>query len=187
MKKTILTLALLASAISFAQTSTINVDTEKSVINWLAAKVTGEHNGTIKLKSGALEMSDAGLTGGQFEVDMTTINNLDLSGEYKDKLEGHLKSDDFFSVANHPTAQLVFKEVTKRKDQNVYVVVGALTIKNITHPITFDLEMNANEATTKVVVDRSKYDVRFRSASFFENLGDKLIFDDFELDVKLVF
>ena len=98
-----------------------------------------------------------------------------------------MKSDDFFSVANHPTGQLVFKEVTKRKNQNVYVVVGALTIKNITHPITFDLELNANEATTKVVVDRAKYDVRFRSASFFENLGDKLIFDDFELDVKLVF
>ena len=77
--------------------------------------------------------------------------------------------------------------MTKRKDQNVYVVVGAMTIKNITHPITFDLEMKENAAIAKVVIDRSKYDVRFRSASFFENLGDKLIYDDFELDVKITF
>jgi len=187
MRKIILTLTILCTTLSYAQMATIPVDTNKSSIAWLASKVTGEHNGTIKLQSGTLEMGDQGLTGGQFVVDMNTINNLDLSGEYKDKLEGHLKSDDFFGVEKHPTASLTFKEVTQRANQNVYVVVGELTIKNISHPITFDLNMGANEATAKLVVDRAKYDVRFRSASFFENLGDKLIFDDFELDVKLVF
>lgn len=187
MKKSTFILVLLLSVASFAQTTILHVDTQKSAIQWMATKVTGGHNGTINLKSGTLEMGDSGIVGGEFVVDMTSIINLDLTGEYKAKLEGHLKSDDFFSVDKHPTSELVFKEVTKSKDQNVYVVVGAMTIKNITHPITFDLEMKENAAIAKVVIDRSKYDVRFRSASFFENLGDKLIYDDFELDVKITF
>lgn len=187
MRKIIFTLTIFCTTLAYAQTTLVKVNPNKSMIAWHATKVTGEHNGTIQLQSGALEMGEQGLTGGKFVVDMSTIVNLDLSGEYKAKLEGHLKSDDFFSVEKHPTATLTFKEVTQRANKNVYVVVGDLTIKNITHPVTFDLEMNEDQAFAKVVVDRAKYNVRFRSASFFENLGDKLVYDDFKLDVKLNF
>ena len=67
------------------------------------------------------------------------------------------------------------------------MVNGMLTIKNISHPIKFNLDVQSNNATTKLAFDRSKYDVKFRSGNFFENLGDKLILDDIDLEVELYF
>ena len=109
-----------------------------------------------------------------------------VTGEHEGKLEGHLKSDDFFSVDKFPKASLIITK-SEMKMQNHYLMNGALTIKGITHPIDFEMHVEGNTAMTKLVVDRSKYDVRFRSASFFENLGDKMIYDDFELAVNLKF
>lgn len=168
-----------------AQT-TKKVDATKSKIEWLGKKVTGQHNGDIKLKEGALVFNGSKLVGGNFTVDMTTINTTDLSGDYKGKLDGHLKSDDFFGVAKFPTAKLVFKTVAD-KGNNVTTVTADLTIKGKTNPVTFDITVNGNTATTKVIVDRAKYDIKYGSGSFFDNLGDKTIYDEFELDVTLNF
>lgn len=162
------------------------IDIKNSKIEWEGEKMTGSHNGTIQLKEGFLLMENNELVGGEFIVDMTTIKVLDLTGEDKQKLEGHLSSDDFFGVKNHPTAKLVFKSVAK-KSNSVYGVSGDLTIKGKTNPIAFDLEMEKNEAEIDLVIDRSKYDVRYGSGSFFDNLGDKTIYDDFELDIELKF
>ncbi|CAL67623.1 YceI family protein [Christiangramia forsetii] len=162
------------------------VKVESSTITWTGEKVTGSHNGTIDLESGHLMMEDEKIVGGEFVMDMSSITVTDLTGENKGKLEGHLKSEDFFGVEKHPTAKLVITSAAE-KGNGKYGVVGDLTIKNETHPITFDLEMNGESASTQLTIDRSKYNVRYGSGSFFDNLGDKTIYDNFELDINLKF
>lgn len=165
---------------------TKKINTQESQVNWKGKKVTGSHHGTIQLKDGHFNLEDGNLIGGEFVMDMTSITVTDLSGENKEKLEGHLKSDDFFGVENHPTSKLIITSVAKRDDGS-YGVVGDLTIKNETHPVTFDLDWNENSASTKLSIDRSKYNVRYGSGSFFENLGDNTIYDNFNLDVNIKF
>src|SRR5690606_29663285 len=162
------------------------VNVEKSTVTWKGYKVTGSHHGTIALKEGQLTFDGDNLTGGEFTVNMTTLVSNDLEGEYKGKLEGHLKSDDFFGTDAHPNAHLVFTNV-KSTGKNSYEVTGDLTIKGKTNPITFDLSVYGSKATANVKIDRSKYDVRYGSGSFFDNLGDKTIYDEFDLVVDLVF
>ena len=171
------------------ETVTYNVNTEQSEINWKGEKVTGEHIGTIALQEGALTLEDGALTGGSFTIDMNSITNSDLEGENKGKLEGHLKSDDFFGVATYPTATLTITSV-EPQGENQYEVTGDLTIKEKTHEITFPATVTAqgNQITAEadITVNRAKYDVRYGSDSFFDNLGDKVIYDDFYLQVSLV-
>jgi polyisoprenoid-binding protein YceI len=138
------------------------------------------------LKEGNLVFSGKKVTGGNFVVDMTSLTATDLQGEYQGKLNGHLKADDFFGTEKFPTAKLVFKKVVA-KSANVFTVTGDLTIKGITKPITFDLATTANSATTKFMVDRTKYDIKYGSGTFFSSIGDKAIADEFELDVTLKF
>lgn len=180
---------VLASFTLPVKTTSYNVDTNQSKVEWIGRKVTGEHNGSIKIKEGNLEVDGNNLQGGSFVIDMNSLVNADLEGEYKGKLEGHLKSDDFFGVATHPTAQFIITKAQAKKDGQ-YDITGDLTIKNITHEITFPATVKVNgtqvTADAKIVVDRSKYDVRYGSGSFFDNLGDKTIYDDFDLQVSLV-
>jgi len=192
MKKTVLSLAL---AVIFGATTTATtpadvekkeVDAAKSTVSWKAYKVTGSHNGTVDLKSGALMFDGDKLTGGEFVVNMPTLVSKDLEGESKGKLEGHLKSDDFFGVETHPDAKLVFTGV-KASGKNSYEVTGDLTIKGITKPITFDVSVYGSKATATLKVDRANYDVKYGSGSFFEDLGDKTIYDEFDLVVDLEF
>ncbi|TNF77546.1 MAG: YceI family protein, partial [Bacteroidetes bacterium] len=114
------------------------------------------------------------------------ITCTDLEGEYKQKLEGHLKSDDFFSVASYETAKLVFTN-SKPSGKTSYEVTGELTIKGITKPVTFDVSVYGSKATATLKIDRAEYDVRYGSGSFFDNLGDKTIYDEFDLVVDLEF
>ncbi|WP_396590397.1 YceI family protein [Allomuricauda sp. R78024] len=189
MKKTILSLALTTVFGLTAIASPIDgekkaVKVDESTVTWKAYKVTGSHTGTIALKSGALEFEGDKLTGGEFVVDMTSIANTDLEGDYKGKLEGHLNSDDFFGTATNPTSSLVFTKV-EASGKNSYKVTGDLTIKGITKPVTFDVSIYGNKATATLKVDRAAYDVKYGSGSFFDNLGDKTIYDEFDLVVDL--
>ena len=183
-----ITLALvivLATLSVSAQTK--KVDVSQSSINWTGKKVTGQHEGTVNLKDGNLVFKGKKLVRGAFTVDMNSIVVTDLkAGQGKEKLEGHLKADDFFGTDKFATASLVFKK-SVTKAPNVYTVTGDLTIKGITKPVTFDLTTTANTATTTVKIDRTKYDIRYGSGSFFDSLGDKAINDDFNLTVDLKF
>ena len=185
-----LTLAVIfgttATATEPIETDKKEVNTEDSNVTWKAYKVTGSHTGTVKLLSGALVFDEGKLSGGDFTVDMTSLISTDLEGEYKGKLEGHLKSDDFFGVANHPTSSLVFTNV-EASGKNSYKVTGDLTIKNITKPVTFEVSVYGSKATATMKIDRATYDVRYGSGSFFDNLGDKTIYDEFDLVVDLEF
>lgn len=178
-----LVVVLSTTAVS-AQTKNINTTT--STIEWVGKKVTGQHNGTVNFKDGAIVLKGKKVVGGIFTVDMTSLTATDLSGEYQGKLNGHLKADDFFGTDKFPTAKLVFKKIGT-KSPNVYTVTADLTIKGITKPVVFDLTVNGNTATTAFNVDRTKYDIKYNSKSFFESIGDKAIYDEFELKVALKF
>lgn len=187
--KTLKTLALIAIVIgvsSFTTPVKKKLDVKNSTIIWTGKKILGSHQGTIDLKEGYIEMEGDILTGGRFVVDMTTIVVKDLeAGKGKEKLEGHLKSDDFFGVENHPTATLVIKEATL--SGNTYDVTADITIKGVTESINFELEMGASAAIASLKIDRTKFGVRYGSGSFGDNLGDKAISDKFLLDISLKF
>jgi polyisoprenoid-binding protein YceI len=195
MYKLILSLSLivLLFQFGFAKEESFNVDVTQSKLEWHGKKVTGEHHGLINIKGGMLQFNDDMLVGGEFTIDMKTIVDLDLESEqYNTKLVNHLKSDDWFSVEKFPTATLNITEVksydVEKIDAN-YWVKGNLTIKGKTNPIEFAAKVDKSEngvtGSATMVIDRAKYDVRYGSGSFFEGLGDKLIYDDFDMKVSL--
>ncbi len=161
------------------------INTGESVVVWTGKKVTGQHTGTINVKSGSLDFENGILVGGKISMDMNSISCTDLGQGGAQKLEGHLKSDDFFGVPNHPTAELAITNVAAGKMGDSYDITADLTIKGITKSISFSAVLNNNEANAKMVIDRTDFDVRYGSGSFFDDLGDKTIYDDFELEVKL--
>jgi len=162
---------------------TINPD--QSIIVWTGREVTtSKHFGNIYFASGQFEVKSGLISSGEFVVDMTTIDNQDLPEERRGRLEAHLKSDDFFSVESHPTALLSILS-SESVAEGKWLVSGELTIKTFTHPVEFEM-LNSNDGwKANLVFDRSKYEVKFRSGTFFENLGDKLIYDDIELAINL--
>ena len=162
-----------------------NINQEASSLVWTGREVsTSSHYGTINFTSGQFEVSNGLISKGEFFVDMTTINVQDLTGGSKERLEGHLKSDDFFSVESFPSAQLDISSSELISDGK-WMVNASLTIKDISHPVKFEMSNTENGWTANLVFDRSKYNVKFRSGTFFENLGDKLIYDDIELAINL--
>jgi len=167
------------------KTQKFEIVNTQSNVNWVGRKVTGAHNGTIAVKDGTLILTDGKLTGGKFAIDTTSIKILDVTDPATNaQFAGHLASDDFFSIEKYPEAVL---EITGVVDNHVE---GNLTIKGITHPIGFDVSINTNgetlTASGKLVVDRTNYEMKFRSGNFFKDLGDTLIYNDFDLYVSII-
>jgi len=167
-----------------------NIDTKSTTATWIGKKVTGQHTGGISISNGSIITEHGAIKGGTIEFDMNSITNTDLADkEWNGKLIGHLKSDDFFGTEKNPTAKF---EITKAtlKSGNDYDIVGKLTIKGITNEITFPalIKMDAKTMVTiaKITVNRTKFDIKYGSATFFETLGDKALSDDFELNVNVV-
>ena len=190
LKSIVLIISILFSSISYAITITPKndkeINTKNSTVLWKGNKVTGSHEGVIKIKSGLLKFNKEELIGGEFEIDMNSLVCTDLSGEYKGKLEGHLKSDDFFGVTKFPTATLKIKKVIKQKG-NIYECTGDITIRGKTEVVQFNTTLNKNSATAKIKIDRTKFDVKYGSGSFFDGLGDNMIYDEFDLNINLSF
>jgi polyisoprenoid-binding protein YceI len=159
-------------------------DTSKTTLSWLGEKVTGQHTGTIKLQSGGLNWQNNKIVSGEFTIDMATIK--ESTGDAR--LEGHLKSDDFFSVGKFPTAKLVLTG-SESFEKGSALVKGTLTIKGITNPIEFKSNILKKDDGlwfySNIIVDRTKFNVRYGSGTFFDNLGDKVIYDEFKLKVAL--
>ncbi len=184
---------LLASLIGFlgfftnpVEITTKNVNIKESTVLWTGHKVLGSHNGTIGIKSGTLEFENDKLVGGEFMIDMSSIGVSDLSGEQAQNLAGHLSSPDFFNIGEFPTANFKITKVTSRGTAGNYKITGDLTIKGISNSISFNTVLDGNTATAKTEVDRSLYDIQYGSGSFFDNLGDKTIYDEFDIEVNLV-
>ena len=163
-----------------------DVKIKGSSLTWVGSKVTGSHEGTIELKSGYLTLDNNDLVGGEFVIDMTTIVCTDLSGKGKASIEGHLKSDDFFSVDKFPTASLTILDV-KKKGLGQYQVNANITIKGMTQEIMFDAEIKDKTAKAKLVIDRTEFGIIYKSGNFFEELADKAIYDEFEMSIELKF
>lgn len=166
------------------KTKKFKIVNTQSNIDWVGRKVTGAHNGTIAVKDGELIVNDGKLTGGKFVIDTTSIKILDVTDPATNaQFSGHLASDDFFSTEKYPEAIL---EITSVSGNHVE---GDLTIKGITHPVDFDVAININgellTASGKLIIDRTKYGIKFRSGNFFKDLGDTLIYNDFELNVTV--
>lgn len=183
-------LLLFSSPVVFSQTQKIDIDLKKSSVEWTGKKLTGEHYGNVSLSKGELILKDKKLAGGSFEINMKSITCTDISDEKSNKrLVDHLKSEDFFSVTKFPFGKFVITKVEKTSGEN-YDVTGDLTIKGITNSIKFPATLTSaaggTTASANIVFDRSKYDVKFGSQSFFENLGDKLVYDEVEMKVTLV-
>jgi polyisoprenoid-binding protein YceI len=163
----------------------VNINKSASSIGWLAKKVTGEHNGTVGISAGALNVDGNKLVGGNFTIDLKSIKDLDITdANYNQKFIGHISSGDFFEVEKFPTATFIITKVAGNQ------VTGNLTVKGITKSITFPAEIavKGGKVTAKanITIDRTDFNIRYGSKKFFESIGDKAIYDDFALTVSLV-
>ncbi|MBB4802705.1 polyisoprenoid-binding protein YceI [Flavobacterium nitrogenifigens] len=172
------------------ETIQFKIDSAKSQIDWIGRKVTGAHNGTIGIKEGNFIINSGKIIGGKIIIDIATIKILDVTDAATNaQFAGHLASDDFFSIEKFPTAS--FDIITaKQLTSNSYYLEGNLTIKDITHLTGFEVKLeesngNAFSLAGKLVIDRTKYDIKFRSGNFFKDLGDTLIYNDFDLDFNI--
>lgn len=171
-----------------------SVDAAGSTLGWYGKKVTGEHNGTIQIKSGTVSIDKDTLKAGSFVVDMTTIKDLDLTDEKMNQnLVGHLASPDFFNTAQFPESkfEITGTEKLAQADSvgNNYKIMGNLTIKDITKNITIPAKVSMDStqfnATSKFSIDRTEWDIQYGSGKFFKNLGDKMIDDAIQFDLNL--
>ena len=163
---------------------TFGFDNTNSMVAWTGTKVTGSHNGTINLSDGQVDIKDGVITSGEFIIDMSSITVLDIEdAENNGKLKGHLSSDDFFGIENHPTATFSVTEGKMGK------MGGDLTIKGITKPANMTYMIVSNDAGHSIngttTIDRTAYDIQYGSGKFFDDLGDKMINDMFTLDFEL--
>jgi polyisoprenoid-binding protein YceI len=197
MKKLFFTLsvALFGTVAGLQAQTKAEVDVTKSTLEWEGSKLTGKHNGTVKIQSGALDLKGGTITGGSFIIDMNSIACLDIeNADYNAKLVGHLKDDDFFNTEGFPTATLKITKVAKLKEGSTvgtHNIYADLTIKGKTNPIIFPATVSVDakgkvSAKATFIVDRSKYDVRYGSPSFFPNIGDKAISNDMNFTVNIV-
>ncbi|GAB4021243.1 YceI family protein [Spirosoma koreense] len=180
---------------SHAKAAVYTVDPDQSTISWNAKKVTGQHNGIVKLAKGQLSLDGNKLTAGTFVADMTTLRDIDKgdTSPFNERLVNHLRSEDFFAVEKYPTSTFTITSIkpiagAKAGEPN-YTIGGDLTIKGTTKPQTFpatvNLAGNVVQATAKFPVNRLDYDIKYRAA-IIGTAADKIIDDTFALDLKLV-
>ncbi|UMB52475.1 YceI family protein [Lutibacter sp. A64] len=177
------------AAIEQVADANYTANTETSVLNWKGFKPTGMHNGTVAIKTGSLKVNEGKLIGGDFVFDMSSITVLDIPAEEDSngKLKSHLESKDFFDVANNPTATFVITEVTEGE---ATLVKGDLTIKGITKSIEFPASLTTTETGVKLTgatfkIDRTEFNIQYKSQKFFDNLKDKFINDEFEISFEV--
>ncbi|MFD1016002.1 YceI family protein [Winogradskyella rapida] len=182
-----------AAAVAKSDAVTYEVNPTLSTIQWKGFKPTGEHHGTIALAAGKLNMNSGAIEAGKFVINMDGIEVLDLPKEDDNhaKLTTHLKSDDFFDVQAYPNAKFIVTGATTTDGQTQ--LSGNLTLKETTNNISFPVKLTFNDkedimtlTSETFTIDRSKWNVKYGSKSFFDNLGDKFINDDIEITISLV-
>jgi len=195
--KTIKIAAALLICVAFIGSETFaqkfKIDTENSALLWTGYKIGGQHNGDLMLKSGKLFAKDDGISG-SFVIDMATINTLDLEGDYKTDLDGHLSAPDFFDVENHPTAKFKLTKMTPVRavegSEATHKVTGELTIKDITNTVQFPAKVvidgDKMTADAKLSIDRTMWGVQYGTAgNVLSTLKDKVIYDDVDLELSI--
>jgi polyisoprenoid-binding protein YceI len=184
-------LAVLSMSFAIIGDVTYKVNQSASSVTWKGYKVTGSHEGKIAIRNGQFTFNDKGaLTGGNIEIEMNNMTCTDLSGEYADKLVGHLKADDFFGTEKFKTSKLVVTKAAPQDTKGNYKVTANLTIKDVTKEVKFFANVadaNGTKTTTgKLTIDRGDFGIKYGSGSFFDGLGDKTIYDEFDLTFNVV-
>ena len=167
-----------------------DIDIEKSIVKWIGRTPVKSHDGTVDVLKGSLLVDAKGILNAEVTIDMNTINCTDLSGGKKNNLEGHLKNDDFFSVSSFPTAKINLSS-NLELNEGMINFKGNLEIKKISHPISFKSKLEKTsagkyKAVSSFSFDRSMYDIKYKSKSFFDDLGDKFINDFIEIDIEII-
>lgn len=187
-----------AGKVAATSGKTYTVNPTASKVMWVGTKVAGSHNGTVNVSKGELSVANGMVTGGQFNLDMNSITVLDLEGNDKAYLEGHLKGsdeknqDDFFNVAKYPTAKFEITKVAKYEGEGANsLVYGNLTLKDITKEVSFKANIDVNDGgvivnTPQFTINRTDWGIKYGSASFFDNLKDKAINDDMGIKINVV-
>ncbi|UOG76191.1 YceI family protein [Hymenobacter tibetensis] len=182
------------TASSKAADKTYKLQQQLSKLGWVGKKVTGQHNGSVEFKEGSVLVRGNQIVGGMFTVDMNTLKVEDIKdAETNGKLMGHLRSDDFFSIDKNPTSTFKITKVTPIKADaagNNATITGDLTIKGITNPVTFPAKVGVKgglaSASGTANIDRTKFDIKYGSKSFFESIGDKAIMDEFAMSFNVI-
>mgnify|MGYP001814346468 CR=1 FL=1 len=184
-----------AVAVSESTSQKYVVDVEQSLLRWAGFKPTGTHNGTVKLESGVFEVDNGTLTSGTFLINMKSINCEDLEGDMKANLEAHLKGTvegkegDFFDVTNFPTGAFEITG-TETAEGGKTMLSGNLSLKGMKHNVTFPVYISIEAdgitiGSDHFSIDRTKWGINYGSKTIFDNLGDKFINDDMELQLKI--
>ena len=166
------------------------IQKSSSTVNWTGKKVLGLHTGIVNVSGGNIELENNRINGGEVVVDMNSIIITDIeNAKTNQDFKNHLFNDDFFAVDKFPTSVLVINDgVSTGNDQ--YQLNGVLTIKDISHPVSFPAKVEVVTDTLhslgELVIDRTLYNIRYGSGKFIDNLGDSLIYDDFVLQFKLI-
>ncbi len=174
-------------AAASASGTTYTVNTDASTVKWIGASPIKQHDGSLKISEGSLTVAGGNITGGSFTVDINSLNNNDLTGEYKGKLEGHLKSADFFEAEKYPTSKFEITAVeVAAEGENTHKVSGNLTLKDVTKNVTFPAKVTVSEtevtATANFNIDRSQWNMSYGADN---SLGDKMIKPEVNLTVEL--
>jgi polyisoprenoid-binding protein YceI len=184
----LIAVSAMASEVVNGNEKVFKIDENNSNVHWVGQKISGEHTGVVSIKNGTVSIKGGKIVASEIVIDMNTIADTDLSGEWKEKLEGYLKSDDFFAVEKYPVSIFKIKSVKESDGKNI--VEGDLTIKGVTHPISFPVEVNINgnvfKASATVKVDRTLWNIKYGSGKFFTDLGDKMIKDEFVIKFNVV-
>ncbi len=168
-------------------------DTEESSAKWTASKkIIKDYydTGKIEIKSGLATFKEGKIESGEIVFDMTSISGETTSNTKAPvtKLTDHLKSADFFDVEKYPIA--TYKVTSSQKVENGYVLSGELTLTGKTNPLDIKVQTvmeNGNAIIAGLAeVDRSKWEIKYGSDSFFDDLGDNVINDIFTLEFKIV-
>ena len=174
---------------SLQDADTLWIDKLASDVQWIGRKVTGEHNGHIQVSGGFIVKSKGKLKSGEILMDMQSIIVDDIEDpKWNQKLVTHLKDDDFFNSEKYPTAKFVFNKF-KGKGADTHVS-GEMTIRDksvlMNLILNVAVDTDSSYAMGSIDIDRSLFDVKYGSGSFFEGLGDKMIMDEFSLNFKVI-
>ncbi|MGX9987112.1 YceI family protein [Soonwooa purpurea] len=185
MKKLAL-VALMMGSLAFGQTKKVVA----SDVHWWGYKIAkseaSSHDGTVDVKSGNIVVKGNKVVGGSFVLNMTTISATDLQGEYKAKLDGHLKNGDFFEVEKYPTATFVITSVKPNSDKVFNsTITGNLTIKGKTNPVSFPAKVGVSKGVASIVSDKFSFDRQKFDIAYKSTMQDVLVKDDIDMKVKV--
>lgn len=184
MKKIFSLFSITLVLISSAMAQNYTADTKDSSLEWEAFKLIGSsHQGTVQLLSGELSVKDGIPVSGSFVIDMSSITCTDLSGTMADKLVSHLKSDDFFGVENFPKSTLTI--LSAKEEGSQLLITAKVVIKGVENTVEFPATLKGKVFSAHLTLDRTKFGVRYGSTSFFDDLGDKAIKNDFTIKANI--